>query len=126
MTGEASPAIGVMVGILVGMFGFAIYKYMNAGTPTEMIWVWPHFWLPAIIGGVIFGLGMTIAGGCTVGSIWRAGEGHIKLWASIIGMVVAMPITAKFIAPPFYAALPASMKSQAYLPTILLGQRLYK
>jgi len=119
MTGESAPAIGVMAGILVGMFGFAVIKYMNVGTPTEMIWVWPHFWLPAIIGGVIFGLGMTVAGGCTVGSIWRAGEGHIKLWASIIGMVIAMPITAKFIAPPFYEALPASMKSQAYLPQMV-------
>ena len=26
---------------------------------------------------------MTLAGGCGAGSIWRAGEGQVKLWAAI-------------------------------------------
>lgn len=116
MTGESSAPIGVMAGILVSMFGFAVIKFMAAGTPKEMIWVWPHFWLPAIIGGVIFGIGMTLAGGCVVGSLWRAGEGHIKLWASVAGMIIAMPLTAKYIAAPFYKALSPGMKQQIYLP----------
>ena len=116
MTGNASAAVGVMAGILVSMFGFAVIKFMGAGTPKEMIWVWPHFWLPAIIGGIIFGIGMTLAGGCVVGSLWRAGEGHIKLWASVFGMIIAMPLTSKYIAAPFYEALSPSMKQQFYLP----------
>ncbi len=114
MTGESSAPVGAMAGIVVGMMGFAIIKFMNPDK--EMSWVWPHFFLPAIIGGTVFGLGMTLAGGCTVGSIWRAGEGQVKLWASVIGMTIAMPLTAKFIAAPFYKALPASMKAQVYLP----------
>ena len=114
MSGSSSPAVAVMVGILVSMFGFVVIKFM--GVRGDMIWVWPHFWLPAIIGGIIFGLGMTIAGGCVVGSLWRAGEGHVKLWASIIGMMIAMPFTAKYIAAPFFEALPASMKQQFFLP----------
>jgi len=116
MTGNASAAVGVMAGILVSMFGFAVIKFMGAGTPKEMIWVWPHFWLPAIIGGIIFGIGMTLAGGCVVGSLWRAGEGQIKLWASVFGMIIAMPLTSKYIAAPFYEALSPSMKQQFYLP----------
>jgi uncharacterized membrane protein YedE/YeeE len=116
MTGESSAPIGVMAGILVSMFGFAVIKFMGAGTPKEMIWVWPHFWLPAIIGGIIFGIGMTLAGGCVVGSLWRAGEGHIKLWASLVGMIIAMPLTEKYIAAPFYKALSPSMKQQFFLP----------
>jgi len=116
MTGESSAPVGVMAGILVSLFGFATIKFMGAGTPKEMMWVWPHFWVTAIIGGVIFGIGMTLAGGCVVGSIWRAGEGHMKLWASLVGMIVAMPLTAKYIAPPLYEALPPSMKQQFFLP----------
>ncbi|MCK4858081.1 MAG: YeeE/YedE family protein, partial [candidate division Zixibacteria bacterium] len=85
-------------------------------TPKEMMWVWPHFWLPAIIGGVVFGLGMVLSGGCVVGSLWRAGEGHIKLWASVVGMIIAMPLTAKYIAAPFYAALSPGMKQKVFLP----------
>ncbi len=116
MTGESSAPIGVMVGILVSMFGFVVIKFMAAGTPKELIWVFPHFWLPAILGGIIFGVGMTLAGGCIVGSLWRAGEGHIKLWASLLGMIIALPLTAKYISPPFYKALPAGLKQQIYLP----------
>ena len=116
MTGESSAPIGVMAGILVSMFGFAVIKFMGSGTPIEMIWVWPHFWLPAIIGGIIFGIGMTLAGGCIVGSLWRAGEGQIKLWASLVGLIIAMPLTAKYIAAPLYAALSPGMKQQVFLP----------
>jgi uncharacterized membrane protein YedE/YeeE len=117
MTGESSAPIGVMAGILVSMFGFVVIKFMASGSPKEMMWVWPHFWLPAIIGGVIFGLGMTLAGGCVVGSLWRAGEGHIKLWAALAGMIITMPLTAKYLAAPFYKALSPGMKQQIYLPS---------
>jgi hypothetical protein len=114
MSGSSAPAVAVMVGILVSMFGFVIIKFM--GIRGDMIWVWPHFWVPAIIGGTIFGFGMTIAGGCVVGSLWRAGEGHIKLWASLVGIMIAMPFTAKFVAPGFFEALPESLKQQFFLP----------
>ena len=39
---------------------------------------------------------MTIAGGCVVGSLWRAGEGQVKLWFAVIGMTIAMPLTNSF------------------------------
>ena len=38
------------------------------------------FWLGSLLGGVIFGVGMILAGGCASGSLWRMGEGHLKLW----------------------------------------------
>jgi hypothetical protein len=37
----------------------------------------------ALVGGLLFGIGMTLAGGCGAGSIWRAGEGQVKLWVAI-------------------------------------------
>jgi len=116
MTGESSAPIGVMAGILFSMFCFAVIKFMAAGTAQEMIWVFPDFWLPAVIGGIIFGLGMTLAGGCIVGSLWRAGEGQVKLWAALLGLVIALPLTAKYIAPSFYKALPPGLKQQIFLP----------
>jgi uncharacterized membrane protein YedE/YeeE len=41
------------------------------------------FWLGSVIGGFIFGIGMVFAGGCASGSLWRMGEGHLKLWVVI-------------------------------------------
>jgi uncharacterized membrane protein YedE/YeeE len=33
-----------------------------------------------VAGGVIFGFGALLAGGCGTGTLWRVGEGQIKLW----------------------------------------------
>ncbi len=41
------------------------------------------FWIGSLVGGVIFGIGMIFAGGCASGSLWRMGEGHLKLWVAM-------------------------------------------
>lgn len=55
---------------------------------TRGIDVWPAipatFWAGSLIGGVVFGMGMVWAGGCGAGALWRAGEGHLKLWVALL------------------------------------------
>lgn len=114
MTGDAEPAIAIIAGLIIGIFGFTVIKIMGIGSETAM--VASNFWMPAIIGGVIFGFGMTIAGGCTIGSSWRAGEGHVKLWLALIGIIVVAPLTAEYIQPAFLNMLPAWTKQQIFLP----------
>ena len=123
MTGESEAPIGVMVALAVGIFGFTVIKYMGVGTSTPgaaralaMTWVYPHFWLRALIGGAIFGLGMTVAGGCAIGTIWRAGEGQVKLWFSAVGFMLVAPISKKFIVPGFAHALPEWAQQKVFLP----------
>ncbi len=123
MTGESEAPLGVMVALVMGIIGFTVIKYMGVGTSTPgaarslaMVWVYPHFWLRALIGGTIFGLGMTVAGGCAVGTLWRAGEGHIKLWFSAIGFTLFAPISKKFIVPGFAHMLPEWAKQKVFLP----------
>jgi uncharacterized membrane protein YedE/YeeE len=98
----------------VALVAFVVIKYLGLGSETSM--VASAFWVPALIGGIIFGFGMTIAGGCTVGSTWRAGEGHVKLMLSLVGIVLAMPLTAEYIMPGFVNGLPDSMKERIFLP----------
>lgn len=123
MTGESEAPVGVMAALVVGIIGFTVIKYMGVGTSTPgaaralaMTWVYPHFWLRALIGGTIFGLGMTVAGGCAVGTLWRAGEGHVKLWFSAIGFLLFAPIAKKFIVPGFSHMLPEWAKQKLFLP----------
>ncbi|MCK4538134.1 MAG: YeeE/YedE family protein [Candidatus Krumholzibacteria bacterium] len=123
MTGESEAPVGVMAALIVGIIGFTVIKYMGVGTSTPgaaralaMTWVYPHFWLRAIIGGVVFGLGMTVAGGCAVGTLWRAGEGHVKLWFAAIGFMLFAPISKKFIVPGFANMLPEWAKQKMFLP----------
>jgi len=123
MTGESEAPVAVMAALAVGILGFTVIKYMGVGTSTPgaaralaMTWVYPHFWLRALIGGTIFGLGMTVAGGCAVGTIWRAGEGHVKLWFSALGFLLISPISKKFIVPAFSNMLPEWAKQKLFLP----------
>ena len=114
MTGDAEPALAIIAGLVIGLLGFTVIKITGLGSETTM--VGSNFWMPAIVGGIIFGFGMTIAGGCTVGSTWRAGEGHVKLWLSLIGIVIAAPLTAEYLQPAFLNMLPAGLKQAVFLP----------
>ena len=112
--GDSRPSLAIMAGILVALVAFVVIKYLGLGSETAM--VASAYWVPALIGGVIFGFGMTIAGGCTVGATWRAGEGHVKLWLALVGIFIAMPLTAEYIKTGFMNGLPDSMKQELFLP----------
>jgi uncharacterized membrane protein YedE/YeeE len=114
LSGDSDPAKAIIAGIVVGLMGFSVIKIMGVGGETSSVAA--NFWVPAIIGGIIFGFGMTIAGGCTVGSTWRAGEGHTKLWLALLGIVLAGPLTAEYIRPSLLDALPDEMNQQVFLP----------
>ncbi len=126
MTGESKLPIGVMAGILVSLFGFTIIKQMGIGVANpeaarllEMTAVYSNFWLRALIGGFIFGLGMTVAGGCAVGTLWRMGEGQVKLWFSFLGFALFAPISKMFIVPFVKNMLPHSTRHKLFLPDLI-------
>jgi len=126
MTGEATAPVAVLLSILIALFGFTLFKYFGVGNASEfasraieMKAVYANFWGRALIGGFIFGLGMTIAGGCAVGTLWRAGEGHVKLWMSALGFVIMAPVSKLLILPAVKSILPASMQKMVFLPDVL-------
>ncbi len=48
----------------------------------------PFFWLAVIIGGLIFGAGMVLAGGCVSGTWYRTGKGMFGSLLALIGFAV--------------------------------------
>ncbi|MDP2603539.1 MAG: YeeE/YedE thiosulfate transporter family protein [Deltaproteobacteria bacterium] len=82
MTGESEHARAGALALTLSMIGFAILKASDLKDAGE--WVFPSFWQGSLFGGTLFGFGMVIAGGCGAGSLWRAGEGHIKLWIAVL------------------------------------------
>ena len=44
----------------------------------------PRWLFLIVLGGVLFGIGMVFGGGCASGSLWRMGEGHLKLWVTLL------------------------------------------
>ena len=78
--------IGIALGIIVGSTGVLVLKYM--GYVDVNAYVKPAGW-SNIVGGIIFGAGMVIAGGCASGSLWKAAEGHVKLWVALLAAILS-------------------------------------
>lgn len=57
--------------------------------------------LAALAGGILFGLGATINGGCAYGTINRLGAGEVSFFATLIGMLAGFWLAARVtIMPP--------------------------
>jgi uncharacterized membrane protein YedE/YeeE len=82
LSGESEHARAAALALVLSVIGFSILK--STDLKDTMEWVFPSWWLGSVVGGALFGIGMVIAGGCGAGSIWRAGEGHVKLWAALL------------------------------------------
>jgi uncharacterized protein len=87
LTGEGDHTRAAALALAVSVLGFSILKFTDLKDATT--WVFPGFWLGGLVGGILFGIGMVLAGGCGAGSIWRAGEGHVKLWVAILGFSIS-------------------------------------
>ena len=82
MTAEGEMTRAMILAIALGIPLVAIL--IAAGTIDPYLPIPPRFWLGALIGGLIFGIGMVFAGGCASGALWRIGEGHLKLLVAIL------------------------------------------
>jgi hypothetical protein len=81
MTGEGDMTKAVILALAIGIpFASLIFQ---AERLDPYIGIPPRFWLGSLAGGLVFGVGMIFAGGCGTGSLWRMGEGHLKLWLAV-------------------------------------------
>jgi uncharacterized protein len=46
------------------------------------------------VGGILFGIGMVVAGGCVSGTLYRIGEGYVASWASLLGILLGLSVAA--------------------------------
>ena len=87
MTGNGEATKAAAIAIIVAATGFTILKWTDLREWETQ--VSSAFWLGSLLGGFIFGLGMSMSGGCATGSLWRAGEGHVKLWVAVIAFALS-------------------------------------
>jgi len=91
MTGDGEHTRAAALAIVVSMLGFAILKFTDLKDKGE--WVFPAAGVGSLLGGLIFGIGMVLAGGCGSGSIWRVGEGQMKLAAAVVTFALGASVT---------------------------------
>ena len=91
LSGDSLHSRATALALTLGMVGFSILKATDLKDASE--WVFPSFWSGSLAGGTLFGLGMVLSEGCGAGSIWRAGEGHIKLWVALFFFALGASLT---------------------------------
>jgi uncharacterized membrane protein YedE/YeeE len=90
LLGHGRNMKGVLFGLAIASVGFAVVMarqvpLLDSGffPPTANV-------LPAglhtALGGLLFGIGMVLAGGCVSGSLYRMGEGYVASWVAFAGL----------------------------------------
>lgn len=84
------------VAILVSMLGFSIMAMSGIITLAPK----PFLWGANIVGGLLFGIGMVLAGGCASGITYRTGEGMMGAVMAVLGFGLAGMMTATGVLNP--------------------------
>jgi uncharacterized membrane protein YedE/YeeE len=95
LSGESEHTRAAALALTLSMIGFTILKATDLKDANE--WIFPSFWRGALMGGTLFGIGMVIAEGCGAGSIWRAAEGHVKLWLAVFFFAIGASATRQLL-----------------------------
>jgi uncharacterized membrane protein YedE/YeeE len=105
---------GVLVLIATAMIGWGLVLSLGFAS-IEEIWSMP-IGFSNLIGGVLFGIGMTIAGSCASGALYRAGMGYIQFWIVIACMMIGNLLFALVYDPwaADYVVEPLSITEQGF------------
>ncbi|MEE8056888.1 MAG: YeeE/YedE thiosulfate transporter family protein [Pseudomonadales bacterium] len=87
LTGDTEMTKAVIIAVVISVIGFSILKWTDLRDLDTAVSV--GFWFGSLVGGIIFGIGMSLSGGCATGCLWRAGEGQIKLWIVIVAFALS-------------------------------------
>ncbi|MCG9965692.1 selenium metabolism membrane protein YedE/FdhT [Shewanella cutis] len=90
ITGRTHMAKAIILGMAVSVIG--IYSYVQLGVPPKIMWAGPN----AVIGGLLFGFGIVLAGGCETGWMYRAVEGQVHFWWVGLGNVLGSTLLAYY------------------------------
>ena len=101
LVGRATVAKAIIIGMAVQSLG-TLYFIMQ-GVPAKVMWAGAG----SVIGGLLFGFGIVIAGGCETGWMYRAMEGQVNFWIVGLGNIIGATILAVAWDKGIYAYLVA-------------------
>jgi uncharacterized membrane protein YedE/YeeE len=98
LLGDARVMKGIIAGLAVATAGFAVLMArllpeVGFGSLPPGATVLP-LGMHTLLGGVLFGIGMVLAGGCTSGSLYRAGEGYVGSMVALLGIMLGLEISS--------------------------------
>ncbi len=90
ITGRTHMAKAIILGMAVSAIG--IFSYVQLGVAPKILWAGPN----AVLGGLLFGFGIVLAGGCETGWMYRAVEGQIHYWWVGLGNIIGATLLAYY------------------------------
>ena len=90
ITGRTNMAKAIIFGMAASAIG--IFSYVQLGMEPKIMWAGPN----AVIGGLLFGFGIVLAGGCETGWMYRAVEGQVHYWCVGLVNVIGSTILAYY------------------------------
>jgi len=105
-----------VLALLVAMVGVQILQT----TGLVDIPIRPLHWLANILGGVLFGIGMIVSGGCSGSTWYRVGEGAVGGWVVLLGFAIGATTVGVGALDPVRRALqrPAITMAGGAAPTL--------
>ncbi|MCB2185114.1 MAG: YeeE/YedE family protein [Deltaproteobacteria bacterium] len=110
MTGESVATRAVALSVMISVLGFMLIKWRFSSL--EMVYIY-HHWIGGLVGGVVFGIGMLLSGGCGSGSVWRAGEGQFKLILAVTTFALSNSLFKQYV---FTSKVAKAWGDPAFLP----------
>jgi len=98
LLGHGRTMKGLLMGLAVASLGFGLVMSMQV--PMSSLGILPPtanvlpLGIHTALGGLLFGTGMVVAGGCVSGSIYRMGEGYVASWVAFAGVMVGLLVSA--------------------------------
>ena len=98
LMGHSRNMRGLLLGLAVASVGFGLV--MSQQMPMTSLGVYPPsanvlpLGIHTGLGGLLFGMGMVLAGGCVSGSIYRMGEGYVASWVAFAGVMGGLLVSA--------------------------------
>jgi hypothetical protein len=77
---------GLWVWIVVGMVGLGILELLGWAKLAPKSFVWINY----LAGGLVFGAGSVLAGGCVSGSLFKTGVGHLSSMVALLGIALGV------------------------------------
>jgi uncharacterized membrane protein YedE/YeeE len=117
-----------LLAIAVAMIGVNLMGYFGVVDFSGTLYANKNlFWLGLIVGGLCFGVGMTLAGGCANKNLVRLGGGNIRSLVVLVFMGIAAIVTMKGVLGIFRTGVLQSspvtvhLENGQLLPTLFAG-----
>lgn len=101
MMKDRRKVFGLWIIIVVGMAGIAILDVLGwiKLNPKQFTY------LNYIVGGIIFGVGMVLAGGCVSGCLFKAGSGNLNSIVALVGIPLGVMAVEHGPLKPFFLSI---------------------